>query len=80
MHWRTAWKVIECLGVVMVMAWLLYPYPYTWDQLGQQYPGAEHGVFIPFVIFLWLNLGYEAKDAKAVSQKSLDKDPSNGVS
>lgn len=79
-HWRTAWKVIECVGAMLFIAWLLYPYPYTWDQLGEKYPGTQYGVFIPVMIYLWLQLGHESKQVQERPPKIADKDSSNGAS
>lgn len=73
-HLLCAWKVVECLGALAVVSWLMYPYPFTWDELGQKFPGAQYGVFIPALIYIWLS---RRKQERVAVDDNSGKAPSN---
>lgn len=50
------WKVLECTGCVMLLAWLIWPYPYTWVEVADLYPGLQYGALIPAAVYVWLRL------------------------
>lgn len=74
-HLAAAWKFVECLGALAIIAWLIYPYPYTWDELGKIVPGAEYGVFIPSLIYIWLSLRQRYRSGAATDEKATSNDP-----
>jgi hypothetical protein len=47
----------KCLIGVLFAAWLLYPLPYTWHELGKMYPGLEFGQLL--AVFWYGYLRYQ---------------------
>lgn len=53
------YKFAECLVVLMIAAWLLYPYPYTWKEITAINPVLGYGQLIP--VFWYGYLMYRAR-------------------
>jgi hypothetical protein len=52
-------QLTKCLIAVLFAAWLLYPYPYTWDGLETIHPALGYGRLIPVVWYI--DLMYKTK-------------------
>lgn len=50
--WKGIYKAIEIIVVIGVLAWLICPYPYTWDEIAVLYPSFKYGYFIPLWIYV----------------------------
>lgn len=74
---RVARKIIECIGALAIITWLMFPYPYTWDEMGKIVPGAQYGVLIPSLIYIWLSLRERYRsESVAINEKAPSNDPS----
>jgi hypothetical protein len=63
---RLQWlQFAKCLIAVLFAAWLLYPYPYTWEGLEAIHPALGYGRFIPVAWYMYLMYKARYSNAKA---------------
>lgn len=79
-HLHAVWKTVEYIGAVAIVMWLMYPYPYTWNELGKMYPGAQYGVILPLVIYIWCHIRIRKASKENASPKASEKAPDNAAS
>lgn len=53
--WKGLYKTSECLVALLIAAWLLYPYPYTWKEISAINPVFGYGQLIPCFWYAYLH-------------------------
>lgn len=62
---KGVYKTTEIIVVLAGLSWLMYPVPYSWEELGEMYPGLQYGAVTPALIYLAMTLRVKWKARKA---------------